>query len=399
MVAATVSRSMVSIFVDARLSIIPLFAVRCVMQRWLLLLVMAVRSAAAAQTPTPAPPVPVITPDSRVDTPTLHAWLHSGDPRLVAWASVFAERTHDAVIVSEIPNVLYTWVLPLPSAPGEPNASQRRAAMAMLDTLIVEGGTLPPNTLQVVGQALPSQALLLAARMPEHDSEWMLIQWATDRAASGWTGQTLARVSAMLLAKPMRDARPDPGATGLRIVFGTVSLAEDEVEVHVRASSRGLGYGAGGGGCGDSMARPVNDGWPEVYTYSLGESFNAAQQNTLIALDNDSIIWNRHKENGGFGSCSGVEPLDAATRHRMLAYWLGIDAKQMPWSPFQQREILWHSQAEYELQLGRIVDGETWALRGTAQALYAKGLLSSADTATPLLRIKVLCDMDPCPIH
>ncbi len=350
-----------------------------------------------AQTTSKAPPGTVITPDSRVDTPTLHAWLHSGDPRLVAWASVLAERTHDAVILSEIPDVLYRWVLPLPSSPGEANAAQRRAAMAMLDTLIVEGGTLPARTLQVIAPGLPAHALMLAARMPSHDSEWILTQWTANRNG-GWSGETLARVAAMLLAQPLREASFNSGPSGLRIVAETVSLAEDHLEIHVRSASMGLGHG-GSGACGDSVARPVNEGWPEVYTYSLDESLSPSQDTTLVALDKDRITWRRQKENGGGGSCNGVDPLNPVTRHRILAYWLGLDTAAMPWFPFQQREILWHSQADYDMQLGRMVDDETRTLRGTVNALYAKGLLSSADAAMPLLRIDVLCDIDPCPLH
>ena len=46
---------------------------------------------------------PDITPDMPVDTATLHQWLNSGDPRLVAWAADFARRKHDATILAEMP--------------------------------------------------------------------------------------------------------------------------------------------------------------------------------------------------------------------------------------------------------------------------------------------------------
>ena len=46
---------------------------------------------------------PIITADTPVNTARLHEWLHSGDPRLVAWAATFAMRTHDMAIVDEMP--------------------------------------------------------------------------------------------------------------------------------------------------------------------------------------------------------------------------------------------------------------------------------------------------------
>jgi hypothetical protein len=42
---------------------------------------------------------PVITPQTPVDDGVLHQWLHSGDPRLIAWAATFARRTLNVKII------------------------------------------------------------------------------------------------------------------------------------------------------------------------------------------------------------------------------------------------------------------------------------------------------------
>ena len=49
---------------------------------------------------------PLISPEMPVDYGTLHRWLHSGDPRLIAWAADFARRNHDQKILGEMPALL-----------------------------------------------------------------------------------------------------------------------------------------------------------------------------------------------------------------------------------------------------------------------------------------------------
>ncbi|MGD0009131.1 MAG: hypothetical protein ABSE93_11385 [Terriglobia bacterium] len=49
---------------------------------------------------------PLITPETPIDSGTLHQWLYSGDPRLIAWAADFARRRHDAKILAEMPEFL-----------------------------------------------------------------------------------------------------------------------------------------------------------------------------------------------------------------------------------------------------------------------------------------------------
>ena len=53
-----------------------------------------------------------ITTETAVNYEILNQWLHSGDPRLIAWAADFARRTHDAKIVAEMPELLAHCVIP-----------------------------------------------------------------------------------------------------------------------------------------------------------------------------------------------------------------------------------------------------------------------------------------------
>src|ERR1700722_14036403 len=77
---------------------------------------------------------PAITPEMQVDRVTLRQWLHSGDPRLAAWAADFARRNHDAQILAELPWWLGKWSIPL--GDGKEESQAVSAANAALDPSI-----------------------------------------------------------------------------------------------------------------------------------------------------------------------------------------------------------------------------------------------------------------------
>src|SRR6202034_444789 len=79
---------------------------------------------------------PLITPETSGDYGILHQWLHSSDPRLIAWAADFARRTHAAKIVAEMPELLEHWTVPQVFGDDEAQSAQPRAGTAVLDTLI-----------------------------------------------------------------------------------------------------------------------------------------------------------------------------------------------------------------------------------------------------------------------
>src|SRR6202789_1074439 len=69
-----------------------------------------------------------ITPEMQVDGATLQQWLHSGDPRLAAWAADFRRRNHDATILAELPSWLEKWPVPVGAADGK-SASAENAVL------------------------------------------------------------------------------------------------------------------------------------------------------------------------------------------------------------------------------------------------------------------------------
>lgn len=376
---------------------------------WFILAVLTMAGALSAQQP-------VITPETPVNTSILHQWLHSGDPRLVAWAADFAGRTHDAQILAEIPAVLERWTIP-PYTEDEREAAQRRAGMALLDVLIQENAKVPLSAIRAVAQSLPAEALVLISRLPLSESRSTLESWTWGQAS------TLTRPAFMMLAN---EPKPE-------LVAKVVSQAEAEVQVSLSSSSSGyIGvFGLAAPSHGLPEVREVSSGWPQVYAYGIEE--NGLRENgigsldgeriaygvnehdfrenssVIVNLDGDCISFRRFKENRPLAARHRVEGLDSRTRHLLIAHWLGIKPKEMQWYPVERFSIKWTDQQVYEQQLGAIVASEGEKLRVTAQALRQKGLLPKPVVATamrwseeppgPRLVVTITCDMTPCPLN
>jgi hypothetical protein len=359
-----------------------------------LLLLLTMTSAVRAQQP-------LINSKTPVNYGTLHQWLHSGNPRLIAWAADFARRTHDTKIVGEMPTLLEHWTVPQAFGGDESQAAQRRAVAAVLDTLIQENAQVPVPAIEAVAEFFPDQAAILIGRLPLSESRVTLADW-TYGATGTWTGRTLARIASMMLAKdpgPSRGFVWDRNHDPVGFVASVVAASEEEVQITV-ASVKTEHEGTGSGSCGDLMGRKLTPGWPQVYTYGLAENDPQASAPVVVDLDGDRIVFIRIKENGGWGSCDGVQWLNPSTRHRLIAHWLGVIDKEMSWQPVEGFTIVWTDKAAYQRQLGEITEIQREKLHATVEALHQLGLLteSEATKVAPRLIVTVQCEIKPCPL-
>ena len=152
---------------------------------------------------------------------------------------------------------------------------------------------------------------------------------------------------------------------------------------------------------GDSIGRKLTPGWPQVYAYGLEEeNLQKVKEPIVVDLDGDQIYYRRYEENGGWGSCSGVQWLNSSTRHRIIAHWLGVPEKEMSWQPVEYFAIVWTGKAAYQRQLGEIVEAEREKLHGTVESLRQRGFLREGEGASlsPRLLVKVQCEINPCPL-
>jgi hypothetical protein len=365
------------------------------------LFVAAILTAQAPQQTTPSVDIPYSS-EIHVDAPTLHQWLHSGNPRMIAWAADFARCNHEKTIVAEMPEALEQMVIPAEWQANQTESADQRAVLAVLDALIQEKADVPLTLINRISSALPAQAAILLAQKPLTESRELLESWTLGERVS-FSNQSLARIATMLLAKdPLSSQVLAENWQKIGLVASVVDASEEELYIVVRADVPNSGYGNGGGTCGDSLSKPLTPGWPVVYAYRLGEANQQPRMGSiLVDMDGDKIYYDRSSENGGWGSCSGqeVQPLNAATRHRLLAYWLGVPEKEMTWKAHEVATILWTTQSEYENELGRVVNEHRRNLEATVKALVQKGLLKEEEQATPKLVVKFKCIIKPCPLN
>jgi hypothetical protein len=142
---------------------------------------------------------PKIIPDLEVDSPLLLKWLHSRDPHFIASSADFPHRRHDSQVVSEIPDVLEHWSMPPVAVEHEEQADQRRAALALLDTLIQENVQVALPEIKSVAGMFPAQSMRLIQRVSPMNSKTTLIDWVFNR--DGMYRDPRSRAAAMILAK------------------------------------------------------------------------------------------------------------------------------------------------------------------------------------------------------
>ena len=341
----------------------------------------------------------IITPEMRVDYDTLHQWLHGGDPRLIAWAADFARRGHDAQLLAEMPALLEHWTMPPLYGGDEAQQAERRAVQAVLDALIQENAKLPIPAIDTVAPAFPAQAAILIGRLPLSESRVTLGDWTYGETGS-WRGRLLARIASMMLAKDPGNSLSYGEHGMLGFVASIISASEEDLYIAVSPSMVSHGN-IGSGVCGDYVGHKLTPGWPQVYTYDLVEDDAQVSAPVVVDLDGDRIISRRFEENNPWGSCNGVRGLDRSTRHKIIAYWLGVSEKEMSWQPVENVTIVWTDKAAYQLQLGEIVEAQRKKLRATVEALRQRGLLRESETAdlSPRLYVTVQCEIIPCPLE
>lgn len=348
---------------------------------------------------------PVITADTPVDSAMLQQWLHSRDPRLIAWAADFAGRRHDADLLAEMPKLLEDWLAPSDFGNSEAHSAQHRALLAMLDALVQNNSQVPIHTIETIAPSFPAQGAILLARYPLAKSRPTLDDWYLETTGDLWTARTLARIAAMMLAKDPKSRTTFLDFTRVSFVASVLAASENQLQISIKAKPA-VEVGQGRGSCGDSLGHPITPGWPEVYFYDLEEHFDQAQGRedpgtpVLVDLDGDRIVSRRWKENGGWGSCSAVETLNALTRHRLIAYWLGVHDRDMSWHPVDTFTIVWTNEAAYKNQLAAIIESQRGKLRDTMEKLRQRGFLTEdeARTISPKMVLTIQCDIDPCPL-
>lgn len=322
-----------------------------------------------------------ITVNTKPTSSDIQTWLDSGDPRLIAWGAYFARENHDADGIVPMLHLVESW-----TPPNEPQDaighSQIDAMGEVLDTMIQLDEHVSPAGLNAIASSFPRQVMILASRLPLAEAKPFLLTWYEKRNNNDLAA--FSRIAAMLLAKS-----PPPG-------FAASVLAESEEELNVMVENdwlTGHGYAYGiSGGCGDGWGLPSPKGWPPFFDYEIEENNRSDDDPVIVEAGGDRITYHRFAMNRNRGSGAFVHPLNAETRHRLIAEMLGITEEEIGWRISESGSIVWENGIQFTLELQNQVVLEEVKLYTTAKALYEKGLLSKAESESvrPKLSITVL---------
>jgi hypothetical protein len=255
--------------------------------------------------------------------------------------------------------------------------AERAAMSALLDALIQRDITVPEDTIGYLKSSFPAQAAILASRLPIATATPLLMRWYGE--GQSVNSYRLDRIAAMLLAKA-----PPP-----HFAATVLTASEEQLQIFVVAKGAGSGgTGFGSGACGDGVGGQIKPGWPEASFYLLEEN-NRSADSLLIESGGDRITWRRISSNRGWGSCFYIHPLNAETRHHLLAEMLGISDKSMPWPTQQRIDITWENKEQFQRELGAAIDTEDAKLRQTAEDLHSRNLLTAEESKETIPKLVV----------
>jgi hypothetical protein len=323
-------------------------------------------------------------------------WLHSDDPRLVAFGARFASESDDEGEITALLGMVERWN-PAQRNPV-PDEDHLLAMSEVLHALIQRKAEVPPAGLSAVALYFPDQAAILASRLRLEDATPLLEGWYesgenVDRKRSGREVAArllLARVAAMMLSKAPTQS----------LVASLLAQSEEWLTVSVpsqgfSAVNRLSGDTNASGQCGDEAVDPEKAEWPPLWRYTLEENAPGGDDGVIVAdAGGDVITYRRMSENVHVGYCYAPRPLDNENRHRLLAEMLGVDEKEMLWQSRKQIPIQWKSGEQFRQELSGLVGKEEAALRATVSEFYTKGLLtrSQLDSIRPKLHVLVFDD-------
>jgi hypothetical protein len=318
----------------------------------------------------------------------LEQWLHSGDPRLVAWSSHDILIGHYAELLPAVQSTLELELSPRYRKAFAADEGQRKSTVALLDTIIQMNGQLTPSTLTSLDRSFDAQKLILLSRLSWDDA---MPIWQALYQPSQPDQRQATRIAAETLAR-----NPPPGfaAALLKTIIVTASIF-----VHDPGSGFGIGMGSSCGiGCG--IMRATSD-WPEVGSYAFHEPPKPTQPekvapippNWTLFIDGPDPIYfvrdvNRQYEPATCGG--GIRGLDDALRSHITGTLLG----GAPASPFPestvQVDIEFYDREAYRAKVAAFVEAQQQNFSRVAEALTYQGKMTEEERQASALPINLM---------
>jgi hypothetical protein len=303
-------------------------------------------------------------------------WLHSGDPRTIAWGAFITLRDARLELLPQLRALAAAYRVWLPPLTAQ-ETDEHDAMQATLDAIIQLDQTIPAEAAANLYPEFPVQSMILLSRGGTAAGPFLLQIFRQERGPDAW----LAAGNLLLDTKPAG--------------FAAAVLGQFSVEATIRVVDPlgGIGgsRGEGSGGCGDTLSVPPRLGWPAIAAYYFAKE--AAPGRVLLSGGPDPAYYVRRSANTGqgtgFGECGS--PLDRdRTRSRFLARLIGIPLDDALVRPKVSTMIEWHDEVQYLKAVHAFVNGEQTRFGTLADRLLDRGLLSTEEKGIrPTLNLQI----------
>jgi hypothetical protein len=337
--------------------------------------ILATNAVGARQLQAPTDPSVVLTSQRNQTAQLAATWLHSGDPRMQAWAAYVVLRDQHVDLIPEMTAMVNEYeVTPWPVA--ETRRDQHDAMIAMLDTLIQLHRGITASGAARLYPEFPAQSLILLSWEGEGANDSLLNIFRNEKAQRfPW-----------LAAGNMLLERHVPGFAAAALSGLTLHADVWVVTTDVPRT----GHGSGGSCLGGSEGKA---NWPIVGNYALVQKGNGA---TLLADGEDSVYYRRtvsgeydHFRDSCCGDCGDQTLLLDLYREHYLAKLLSARLSSPPIRTSFDESIVWKNEAAYSARLREIARREQQALATVATNLRAANLLSAEEAAAVKMRLEI----------
>jgi hypothetical protein len=335
----------------------------------------------------------VIRPQTRPDviaSPAEKAtreWLHSGEPRLVAWGAHDALVSRNPYLVPDLLAVASEWQLLSSQRPCDwacpelsPELKEQRLAMAsVLDALIQMNVAVPVDSLRSLAPDFGNAVAVLLARLPGDESAALRLEFYRSRPGQAYG---LQYVCAAVLAM-------HPNAEFAEDLLGN-TMVEARIFVML-PDSEGIGIGSAGSWA--SSAEEPRENWPKIGQYKLSKE---KTDGAFVVVGGIDPIYASREEASrylGDGPRMAIDVvLGPEERRRLIAELLGAKPEEIPWKTSAETTIRYETMEQFKIDLLAFVAEQEQKYRQTAEALEARDLLAGSEVlqSLPQLELKLV---------
>jgi hypothetical protein len=345
-----------------------------------LVVLFALSAALTAQHTIESDPELVLRADAQRRAEWASTWLHSEDPRQVAWGAWVARRDHQTALIPLLIEKVEEYQPVEEFLPDTVERNRHDALLVVLDALIGLGAALPVKETRKLYPEFAAQSLILLLRSGDNAQSALLDIFQSAKANWDW----LAAGNVLVKKRP-------PG-------FAYVLLSRITQHITVSVVDRGVGGGGASGGseCGFSLRGP-KPGWPGVGLYSLTQfPERMPGLSTTFLVDGDTTVYYWRVEPGNYdnppdlpGSC------DDGNRDGYRAQYVNklTGFSDIRLNAYPHETIFWQGDADYKQQLLAVLEKQRASFHHIVMSLQQSGrVLTASEGATlkPRLEIMIL---------